>query len=42
LGFNVFTYIDDIVVASRNKEDHIADHVETFTKMREARLHLNP
>jgi hypothetical protein len=42
IGCNVFTYVDDIVVASKNKEDHIADLVETFTKMREARFFLNP
>jgi hypothetical protein len=41
LGRNVFTYVDDIVAVSRNKKDHIAYMVETFTRMREARLHLN-
>jgi hypothetical protein len=41
MGCNVFTYVDDIVVASKNKEDHIADLVETFTKMREASFFLN-
>lgn len=41
LGQNVFTYVDDIVVTSRNKEDHIAHLVETFTRMHEARLLLN-
>jgi hypothetical protein len=32
---NVFTNIDDIVVASRNKKDRITDLVETFARMRE-------
>jgi hypothetical protein len=39
---NVFTYVDDIVVASRKKETQIQDLVETFTHMRRAQLKLNP
>jgi hypothetical protein len=42
VGCNVFTYVDDIVVASKNKEDHLSDLAETFANMREARLRLNP
>jgi hypothetical protein len=42
MGHNVFTYVDDIVVVSKNKEDHLSDLAETFTNMREARLWLNP
>jgi hypothetical protein len=42
VGRNIFTYVDDIVVASKNKEDHLADLVETFANMRDARLRLNP
>jgi hypothetical protein len=42
VGQNIFTYVDDIVVASKNKEDHLADLTETFTNMRDARLRLNP
>jgi hypothetical protein len=42
VGRNIFTYVDDIVVASKNKEDHLADLGETFTNMRDARLRLNP
>jgi hypothetical protein len=42
VGRNIFTYVDDIVVASKNKEDHLADLAETFTNMRDARLCLNP
>jgi hypothetical protein len=36
------TYVDDIVVASKSKEDHLADLAETFANMRDARLRLNP
>jgi hypothetical protein len=39
---NVFTYVDDIVVASRKKETQLQDLVETFTNMRRAQLKLNP
>jgi hypothetical protein len=42
VGRNIFTYVDDIVVASKNKEDHLADLAETFANMRDARLWLNP
>jgi hypothetical protein len=42
VGRNIFTYVDDIVVASKNKEDHLADLVETFANMQDARLRLNP
>jgi hypothetical protein len=41
-GRNVLSYIDDIVVASREKDTYISDLAETFTNMREARLKLNP
>jgi hypothetical protein len=41
MGHNIFTYDDDIVVAIKNKEDHLSDHAETFANMREARLLLN-
>jgi hypothetical protein len=41
-GRNIFTYVDDIVVASKNKEDHLADFAETFANMRDTRLRLNP
>jgi hypothetical protein len=34
--------VDDIVVASKSKEDHLADLAETFANMRDARLRLNP
>jgi hypothetical protein len=42
VGRNIFTYVDDIVIASRSKEDHLADLAETFANMRDARLRLNP
>jgi ribonuclease HI len=42
VGRNIFTYVDDIVLASKNKEDHLADLAETFANMRDARLRLNP
>jgi hypothetical protein len=42
VGRNIFTYVDNIVVASKNKEDHLADLVETFANMRDTRLRLNP
>jgi hypothetical protein len=42
VGQNIFTYVDDIVVASKNKEDHLADLAETFANMRDTRLRLNP
>jgi hypothetical protein len=41
VGQNIFTYVDDIVIASKNKEDHLADLAETFANMRDARLRLN-
>jgi hypothetical protein len=41
MGRNIFTYVDDIVIASKNKEDHLSDLAETFANMREARLCLN-
>jgi ribonuclease HI len=42
VGRNIFTYVDDIVVASKNKEDHLTDLTETFANIRDARLRLNP
>jgi hypothetical protein len=42
VGRNIYTYVDDIVVASKNKEDHLTDLVETFANMCDTRLRLNP
>jgi hypothetical protein len=39
---NVFTFVDDIVVASRRKETRIDDLAETFANMCNAQLKLNP
>jgi hypothetical protein len=36
MGRNVFTYVDDIVVARKNKDDHLSNLTETFANMREA------
>jgi hypothetical protein len=38
MGHNVFTYVDDIVVVSKSKENHLSDLAETFSSMCEARL----
>jgi hypothetical protein len=38
----MFTYADNIVVASKSKEDHLTDLAKTFENMREDRLRLNP
>jgi hypothetical protein len=38
---NVFTYVDDIMVASKKKATEIQDLVETFTNMHKAQLKLN-
>jgi hypothetical protein len=42
MGHNVFTYVDDVVIASKNKDDHLSDLAETLANMREVRLRLNP
>jgi len=42
VGRNIFTYVDDVVVASKQKASHISDLAETFANMRLARLKLNP
>jgi hypothetical protein len=34
--------VDDIVVISKKKENYLSDLAETFAKMREAKLKLNP
>jgi hypothetical protein len=41
VGRNVLSYVNDIVVVSKKKENYIADLVETFVNMREAKLKLN-
>jgi hypothetical protein len=42
IGLNFFTYVNDIVVVSKNKDDHLSDLAGTFANMREARLRLKP
>jgi hypothetical protein len=39
---NIIAYVDDIVVMSKNKEDHIIDLKETFGNLRVVGLKLNP
>jgi hypothetical protein len=39
---SIIAYVNDIVVMSKNEEDHIADLKETFANLREAGLKLNP
>jgi hypothetical protein len=39
---NVFSYVDDIIVASKEKASYISELTETFANMREAKLKLNP
>jgi hypothetical protein len=41
VGRNMLSYVDDIVVVSKKRENYITDLAETFTNMREARLKLN-
>jgi hypothetical protein len=42
VGRNVRSYIDDIVVVSKQKASYIFDLVETFANMHEPKLKLNP
>ena len=39
---NILAYVDDIVVISATRQDHISDLAEAFTNLREANLSLNP
>jgi hypothetical protein len=42
VGRNMLSYIDDVVVASKQNSTYISDLVETIANMRQARLKLNP
>jgi hypothetical protein len=42
IGNNVLTCIDDIIVKSKKRENHIADLQETFANFRRVGLKLNP
>jgi hypothetical protein len=39
---NILAYVDDIVVKSVQRRDHISDFAETFANLRAANLKLNP
>jgi hypothetical protein len=39
---NILAFVDDIVVKSIQKRDHIGDLVETFANLKAANLKLNP
>jgi hypothetical protein len=39
---NILAYVDDIVVKSVQRRDHISDMAETFANLRAANLRLNP
>ena len=41
LDRNIIAYVDDIVVMSKNKDDHVSDLQETFANLRTAGLCLN-
>jgi hypothetical protein len=41
IGKNLLTYVDDIVVKSKKRGDHIKDLQETFTNLSKANLKLN-
>jgi hypothetical protein len=42
VGRNVVSYVDDIVVVSKKRENYLSDLAETFANMRDAKLKLNP
>ena len=42
LGRNISAYVDDVVVRSKKKEDHIQDLRKTFLNLRRHGLNLNP
>jgi hypothetical protein len=39
---NILAYVDDIVIKSIHRRDHISDLAETFVNLRAANLELNP
>jgi hypothetical protein len=41
VGRNVFSYVDDIIVASKENASYISDLMDTFANMCEAKLKLN-
>jgi hypothetical protein len=42
IGKNLLPYVDDIVVKSKKRQDHIQDLQETFLNLRKRNLKLNP
>ena len=42
LGRNVQVYVDDMLVKSVRKNDHLSDHQETFDTLRSYNMKLNP
>jgi hypothetical protein len=42
LDRNISAYVDDVVVRSKKREDHISDIRETFASLRKHGLKLNP
>jgi hypothetical protein len=42
IGKNIQAYVDDLIVKSVERSNHISDLAETFANMRRARLKLNP
>jgi len=42
LGRNVLIYVDDIIVRSIKRQDHVSDLRETFANFRKLELKLNP
>jgi hypothetical protein len=42
IGRNIQAYVDELIVKSGGRENHISDLAETFANMRRAGLKLNP
>ena len=42
IGRNVEVYVDDMLVKSREEEDHLDDLIETFNTLRQYNMKLNP
>ena len=42
IGKNIEVYIDDMLVKSREEDDHLKDIEETFNKLRKYQMRLNP
>ena len=42
IGRNVEVYIDDMLVKSKEEEDHLDDLKETFNTLRQYNMKLNP